>query len=95
MKIFGLQIKLNINYKKVVNGLFQSAEYQNVRLEMESSINNHYFSKKINKKNTKGSYINFKKNKTKTNKLCFFHLIHTQSVSQRVFMGNEISQKGF
>ena len=40
--------------------------------------------KKINKKNTKGSYINFKKNKTKTKKIIMFFSSDTHSVSQSI-----------
>ena len=66
MKIFGLQIKLNINYKKVVNGLFQNAEYQNVRLEMESSISSSV--KKSTKRIQKDHISILRKTKQKTKK---------------------------
>ena len=81
MKIFGLQIKLNISYKKVVNGLFQSAEYQNVTLEMESSISSSV--KKSTKRILKYHISILGKTKQKQKKIMFFSS-DTHSVSQSI-----------
>ena len=69
MKIFGLQIKLNINFKKIVNGLFQSEDINMLDFKRWNPALVTIISVKKSTKRIQKDHILIFKNNIKTKKL--------------------------